>query len=155
MRIWLKTFAQVCMSNVSLKQVVLCFYTYVFPCRAQLTLYSRRDLQLYHSKNVVGCVSAFMSLFVPFSKVSALDLRWRWLRWLWTSCVYWWSSSGAGCAWKTFRRPSDLCLGPLLTGDQLLNGGESQHKVDARFRPVAALAHSASFWMASALLMGL
>lgn len=79
----------------------------IFACNRNL---AKLDNLVVWRSNLCFCV--FCVLWVQY-------LRLRWLRWLWTSCVCWWRSSGAGCALKTFRGPSNYCLGPSSTGNML------------------------------------
>lgn len=39
-----------------------------------------------------------------------------WQMLLWTFCVCWWKTNGAGCAQRTSRKPSGCSLGPSLRG---------------------------------------
>lgn len=40
---------------------------------------------------------------------------------LWTFCVFWWKTNGAGCVQRTYRKPSGCSLGPLLRGRTVLS----------------------------------
>lgn len=53
-------------------------------------------------------------MFKPFLLCVLQIQLWQML--LWTSCVCWWKTNGAGCAQRTYRKPSGCSLEPSLRG---------------------------------------
>lgn len=51
-----------------------------------------------------------------------------WQMLLWTFCVCWWKTNGAGCAQRTYRKPSGCSLGPSLRGRTV-----SSHMISIKF----------------------